>query len=432
MSNVTLLSLAIAITPILASIGVYIIQNATKKRTFFNECAKSLNSSNEIEQITAAILLRSFIKKRSYSKETKHTIVALLRNPSLSVSLQKTLADGFSYADTLKGQDFQDTNMLNALIKPESRVKYELSGKVKYKHDRLSMRQADCYRAIMQECNISNVDATKSVFYCTNLIGTSFRNCLFEGANFKCANLKNVVFDEDCVLENASFEHAVGLSQAFVKERGGKDKDGKASVEKKPLVDYLDKNGVFHHKGEGGQYENKNSEIKLFVSKLGAMDSKQMRHYDSIISMLKDCFDKVELEHIDRDKYHTAAQLSDVMSHMDGCDGCVIFAFEYLSVERGCLHKDMISDDRKQMDNMVLPSPWLHIEAAIANGKEIPCLIIYDQDLYRDGMFDDKIVYPDINLYSLEYSDTIRPTDTIIERWRSRVQEYFHSRKRRC
>ena len=91
----------------------------------------------------------------------------------------------------------------------------------------------------------------------------------------------------------------------------------------------------------------------------------------------------------------------------------------------------MIGDDRKQMDNMVLPSPWLHIEAAIANGKEIPCLIIYDQDLYRDGMFDDKIVYPDINLYSLEYSDSIKPTDVIVERWRSRVQEYFHNREKR-
>ena len=81
-------------------------------------------------------------------------MVELLRKP-IPVGLQKTIADGFSYSGNLKGQEIQYVNMVNALIKPESRIKYELAEnrflKYIYKRRRLSMRNADFFHAVLQE-----------------------------------------------------------------------------------------------------------------------------------------------------------------------------------------------------------------------------------------------------------------------------------------
>ena len=42
---------------------VYIVQQQSRNSQLFHECAKSLHSDNPIEQSTAAILLRAFLKR---------------------------------------------------------------------------------------------------------------------------------------------------------------------------------------------------------------------------------------------------------------------------------------------------------------------------------------------------------------------------------
>jgi len=407
----------IALIPLLVAVVVYFIKHLTMTDSFYRKCANSLYSDSTIEQATAAILLRDFIKKRKYARNTKNIMVALLRT-SIPVSLQKTIADIFSYANSLKGQDFQYINMLDALIKPQSRIDYELKGGKRYKRKRLSMRQADCYHAIIQECSINNIDASKAVFYCANISGTSFRNCLFRDANFKCAYVKGARFDEDCVLDGAVFEHAVGLDSAWV------------SVSQKttlPLINFLDNKGVFRQYQREVRYTPVNQKFKIFVSKLGAMDAEQRGRYQGVLSVISS-LENTSLDSIERKHYPIVSQLPDVMSHLDNCDGCVLFAFEYMFVNEGCIHKNIVEndEDHKQIVNEKLVSPWLHIEAALANSKSMPCLIIYDKDLRRDGMFDDTIVNPDKNLFSLEYTDSIEADNEIIKKWMSRVYEYHY------
>ena len=419
---IMIVTLDVTLISLIVGYIAYVFRKRSKIESAYRDCAKSLYSSNSIEQTSAAILLRDFITKRQYSAQTKNLIVALLRLP-ISVSLQKTLADGFSYAKSLKGQDLQWVNMCGALIKPNSRIKYELHKTARHKMSRISMKQADCYHAIMQECNINNVKAEKTVFFCANLMGTSFRNCLFNGADFRCANLKDTIFDEDCELEKAVFDGAVGLKEAIVKVKE-EDKNGKTVIKKYPLIEFLDEDAIFRSERKGIRYVNKNGGTRIFVSKLGAMDAFQKIHYNNVLKVIENVFEDIELDYIDREHYPVVSQLPDVMSHMAKCDGCVIFAFEYLQIEKGCIHSGIVGNDRKQMDNIVLASPWLHIEAALANQIKMPCLIIYDHDVFRDGMFDEKIVNPDLNLFAMEYSDSIQSSDIILDKWRSRVQEY--------
>lgn len=430
MDKVDIAAIAALIT-LGVSLAVYIVQQQSRSAQFFHECARSLFSENPIEQSTAAILLRGFLKrpwrkflyKPDYTKETKNLMVELLRKP-VSVGLQKTLADGFSYAGHLKGQEIQYVNMVNALIKPESRVKYELTENILlkyiYKRRRLSMRKADFFHAVLQECSINNVDAKGAIFFCAILNRTSFKNCILEKANFVNSNVKKVRFDEDCKLEGACFDEAVGLDSATIGIAGDKDPH--------PILEYLDEKGVFHSKGvpEENRYKPRKKTITLFVSKLGSLDSTQRKQFDSSIAALKK-LGNVDIQKIEREQYQNVSQLTDVSTHLEKCDGCVILAFGYLNVVNGFIHEHLEGKDRKEIKNKLYSSPWLHIEAALANGLQMPCLIIYDKDLCRDGMFEDNIIDSDKNMYAFPYSDTMSAEDKLkMRNWFGLVQEYHY------
>ena len=413
--------------------AVFIVQQQSRNAQFFHECTKSLHSENPIEQSTAAILLRGFLKrpwwkflyKPNYTKETKNLMVSLLNN-SISVNLQKTIADGFSYASHLKGQDMQYINMLGSLIKPKYRIKYELAEnpiiKAYYKHRRISFRKADFFHAVLQECSINNVNAKGVVFLSSILCRTSFKNCVFKNANFENSNVHKVRFDQDCNLEGASFKGAVGIETATKKVKGEK--------EARPLIEFLDQNGIFHSKGVTPEerYEIKSEKINIFISKLGSMDSQQRMRYNSAISTIEKLGD-VEIQKIERDQYPPVSQLTDIDTHLKNCDGCVIFAFGYLSVTSGFIHKNVEGEVNKTIEKKIFSSPWLHIEAALANGKQIPCLIVYEEELCRDGMFDETIIQSDKNMFSMPYSDNLSLKDkNMLYRWFSLVREYYYNK----
>ena len=432
---VSIATLVVGILAIVVPLAVYLVQQQSRNSQFFHDCAKSLRSENPIEQSTAAILLRGFLKrplwkflyKPNYSKESINLMVELLRKP-ISVGLQKTIADGFSYAGSLNGQEIQNVNMVNALIKPESRIKFELTEsrlwKYIYKRKRLSMRKADFFHAVIQECSINSVDAKGAIFFCAILNRTSFKNCILEKANFVNSNVSNVRFDKDCKLEGACFDEAVGLESATIKIAGEKDPH--------PLIEHLDENGIFHSSIDPKvkKYKPKKKTLKLFVSKLGTLDSTQRKHFDSSIAALKK-LGNVEIQKIERDQYPNVSQLTDVSTHLQKCDGCVILAFGYLNVVKGYIHEHVEGKDRKEIDNKLYSSPWLHIEAALANGRQMPCLIIYDKDLCRDGMFEDTIINSDKNMCAFAYSDTMSLEDKLkMKSWFGLVSEYHYNKTR--
>jgi uncharacterized protein YjbI with pentapeptide repeats len=67
---------------------------------------------------------------------------------------------------------------------------------------------------------------------------TSFKNCILKNANFINSNVKEVKFDEDCKLEGACFDEAVGLDSATIRIAG----------EEKSLLNFLDEKAFFVQK----------------------------------------------------------------------------------------------------------------------------------------------------------------------------------------
>lgn len=411
------------LTAIVIPTIIYIVQQHSRKSQLFNNCAKSLYSDNQIEQATAAILLRGFLKKKQfffhpdYSKETKNLMVALLRN-TLPVTLQKIIADSFSFVDDLRGQDMQYVNMLGALIKPESRVQYELYRDEKNKDAKLSMQNADFFHSVLQECSINSVNASNAIFMYSILCGTSFRNCILDGARFDGANLNGVKFDEDCSLIGAHFKGAIGLDNAFVRIKG-------TSTQELPLLDFLDARGQYQTQASDSinRYKTEEQSLTIFVSKLGAMDTEQRMHYNSVINTIKE-YKGFSIKTIEREDYSVVSQLTDIVTNMEGCDGCIIFAFEYMRVGAGIIHGKIIGNDRQIIKDTAFASPWLHIEAALANGMHMPCLIVYDEGICRDGMFDEVVIESDKNMYAIPYSDSLSSQDSTLKKWYSHVMEY--------
>ena len=430
---IAIVTLSISIITILISLVVYMIQQQIQNANLFNRCARSLHSSNPMEQNTAAILLRTFLRHkrrhvlgRDFKREAKNLMVVLLRD-SIPTTLQKTLADGFSYAEDLKGQDMQFVNMLGALIKPQSWIDYEITKKEKYRYNRLSLKKADFYYAVLQECSINSVDATGAIFYCAIMPSTKFRNCILRDANFTCSNIKHVEFDENCDLEGAMFDGAIGLDLAKVKVK--ETINGDVKIEKYSISDFLDAKGVFHYdRSLGNKYNPHKGDINIFVSKLGAMDSQQTLHYDAIQSIIGG-YDNFKLRSIERSQYRPVSQLIDIETKLQRCYGCVIFAFEYLKVESGVIHQNVVGNDHQVIKDKNYASPWLHIETALANGKQMPCLIIYDQDLQRNGMFDEMISRSDKNLICLPFSSGINKNTPEILEWVQRVNEYYQRKR---
>lgn len=430
---IAILTLGVSVLTIIISLVVYVIQQQIQNANLFNRCANSLHSCNPMEQNTAAILLRSFLRHkrrhvlgRNFKNEAKNLMVVLLRDP-IPTTLQKTLADGFSYAEDLRGQDMQYVNMLGALIKPQSWIDYEITKNEKYKNNRLSLKKADFYYAILQECSINSVDATGAIFYCTIMPSTRFRNCILRDANFVCSNIKHVVFDEDCDLEGAMFAGAIGLDSAKVKVK--ETVNGVIETNKYSISDFLDSEGIFHHdRSLGNKYQPTKDDINIFISKLGAMDSQQTLHYEAVQSII-DGFDNFKQCSIERSQYRPVCQLIDIETKLESCYGCVIFAFDYLKVEKGVIHQNVVGNDRQVIEDKTYASPWLHIETALANGKQMPCLIIYDEDLQRNGMFDDLVLRSDKNLICMPFSSDINKDSPKLQKWVQQVNEYYHLRK---
>ena len=92
-------------------------------RKAFDDVVASLASTNEIDRLAGAILLRRFFDPTSevatkgtpYATEAINVIAAILRGQPAS-NFQKLLADGLSFAPSLRGADLQRTNLHNAYL----------------------------------------------------------------------------------------------------------------------------------------------------------------------------------------------------------------------------------------------------------------------------------------------------------------------------
>lgn len=416
--SLTWIGIMVTLIPILSAVAVYAVQHFNYLSRMFISYAERLHSDKESDQIASAVLLRTFLDNASFAERTLSLFVSLLKILP-NGNLQKVLGDSLSKVKNADGYDFQKVNVHNVLIKPQSYIKYDLTANNSLLNDRISFRGADFYQSNMTELNACSVNFSNAVFFEAQITDARFRNCVFKDANFRMANLSGTVFSE-CVLDGAIFKGARGLSNAVVRKKSDDTDNNYINV---PLINFLDADGCFYtqEQKEVVYIENVQRE-KIFVSKLGLMDSVQQMHYDRIIQYLKDTYN-VDIVCLDRKDYLRFGQLSSIKDKIASCSGFVAFAFSYLYVTDACLHKNLSSPYKEEKSKSSFSSPWIQIEVAFANSIKIPTLIVIENDVVAEGIFDDMIINNDSHLYKFKYNGALIDADkSVIKDWYHKIE----------
>ena len=384
----------------LAAVAIFIFQYIKNNNDRYKQYASDLyREDNQTAQITSAILLRSYLTpkwmglNRAYVKSTLNLIAAILRH-SINGNLQKTLADSISYVSKADGQDFQHANMCKCSIKPKSIIEYEITGNEKLLHKRISLRCADFYKANISQSGIYSIDAECAVFYECLLYSTTFHNCILKNADFRCADVHNLKF-KSCDLMGANFAGARRLDTVKVYE-SSKDANGEC------LLKYLNEDGVFVGPQSQQRYLTSNSPKKIFISKLGSMNTKQKLYYTNLIEYLKKKY-KYQFDYIDPEDYRDSGQIEMIINRMSECSGVLIFAFSYIHINQG----NMVGFVNT-INNEEHISPWLQIEAALANALfKLPCMIVAEKGVCCNGIFDDNVIKNEDLMCKIDYTGVL-------------------------
>jgi uncharacterized protein YjbI with pentapeptide repeats len=398
-----------------AGIIVYYVQKSKEYSDLFLKCASQLNSQNESDQIAGAVLMRAFIKRRKYREKALLLISSFLQSLP-NGNLQKILADSLSMCKSAKGHDFQSCNMYNALIKPSYYIRYELTKVSFFKRLRLNFKAADFFEANLVQFNAKSVNFKGAVFYRALLRDAIFTNCILKDANFQESDLSGTRFKE-CNLEGADFRNARRISEASVfyeKER-----------RYVPLINFLTEKGVFSSVPEMDKvrYIVEEAKKSIFVSRLGLMDSQQELYYNNILNYISDKF-KVNFVSLDRTAYRKYGQLSMIHDNMSKCSGVIVFAFSHLSVAEGVICKNLKEPYKQEIKDCSYSSSWLQIETAFAKSMNIPTLIVMEDGVRDDGIWDDFIVQYNTGLLKFTYEGTLeeqKQHKAIIDSWYNSV-----------
>jgi len=333
----------------------------------FQNIINQLSSDNEVERISAAILLRKFFDKEStfgkgnkpLEKEVCNIISGLLRKESTS-HFQKILADTLRYATSLENMDLQYANLTNAFL-----------GKKK-----LNLKNSDFYRANLTQVTFKpkntfnlkigeGVDLSESVFYetiidgtnfsCANLTNAKFINLKIKNATFKRCNLKNIEF-LNCIFENVIFEDCKYQPHINIKKL---PKKGKIFISY-PRIRLPDQDVIFEL-------------IKKYLEQKG---------FEIILIEKKDEQNDAILRLIDK--------------KIDESDALLAFNFKQLEIKQA-YYRWWNKQEEKTFNNIFLSTPWIIVETSMAIKRGLPVFVISDinnsYDIFNQIIREENIFY---------------------------------------
>ncbi|MBR4994741.1 MAG: pentapeptide repeat-containing protein [Alistipes sp.] len=325
----------------------------------FNATLDGLKSDSDTKRITSAILLRRYINDLNiwrtatpYKQDALNVISSLLRITPCG-EFQKTLADSLSFTRSVHNQDFQYTNLQNAIIKVANNTKIDFS-------------DVDFYMADLSYASINNAKCRNTVFKCCNMRNTTFRGCNLNNCDFAGANLDGVRFLDNTTLYNANFKGAINIPEKV-----------------KP---HLNTDGKYCKKEPTNNYTNTDNVKSVFISSIGNLSPKQGEYMDALKDHLKRL--GIDTLSLSKEEYRNSGQIIGIQSKIEKANGVIIVGLRNLLVVDGVYRPT--SSEKRQVSNMWLPTSWNNIEAGIASALKKPILVIHQSDL-NDGIFNKEI-----------------------------------------
>jgi uncharacterized protein YjbI with pentapeptide repeats len=326
----------------------------------FSKVAKGLSSQDHIERLTSAALLSrfygrspSFVKDGvQFEQDAVRVCVAVLKSEPVGV-VQKALADGLAQASSLRGEDFQRTNLRNCYWgRREDRI--------------VAAPEADFFHADLSMASLKGADLKKAVFYGAQLVGSKLNEADLRGCNFGFANLRGSDFTA-AKLQGATFENAQHVPAEVQAGLDGSVFVGETAKPSEAAADLC----------------NAHEKNRVFISSPSALDSRANFVFSMVSRGLADA--GVLSVRFPSEEYGASAPLDEVKRRIADCDAMIVLGFSQITASTAKWRAN--TPQEKQIDSLSLATPWNHIESGIAVALDKPILVIRDV-ITPEGVFD--------------------------------------------
>lgn len=165
--------------------------------------------------------------------------------------------------------------------------------------------------------------------------------------------------------------------------------------------------------------------IPVFVSCPTSLSRKQESSRQMILRELKRM--QFEPRALGRSDYPTECPLREVDVIAKHCSGGVILGFEQTYAST-IVEKRGIPKKKKTHRNVVMPTPWNHLEAGILFGLDLPLLVFKEHGI-SGGVFDNGVTDNFVHSMPTENLDAAqrRALADVFLKWQFRVREHYYS-----
>jgi len=126
------------------------------------------------------------------------------------------------------------------------------------------------------------------------------------------------------------------------------------------------------------------SGLDIFVSVGGTANEKQEHFVRAIEDRLR--AEGLNPRTVGRNTFSAEAPLKTVQRLMGQCFGTVVIALERTYFEQGIEKRG--GANQKHLANVILPTPWNQIEAAMSYSRGLPLLVIVEKGLKPEGLLE--------------------------------------------
>lgn len=165
------------------------------------------------------------------------------------------------------------------------------------------------------------------------------------------------------------------------------------------------------------------SKIPVFISSPTTLNKRQNELRKMIVTIIEEL--NMEARALGRSDYPKDYPLKEVAIIARKCNGGIILGFEQIRISDGKI-KVGTKDEKIIKDEILLPTPWNHIEAGILFGLKIP-LLIFKEEGVSGGVFDHGITDAFVHVLPKKITEGKRnEIRQVIQKWFAEVSILYN------
>jgi hypothetical protein len=125
---------------------------------------------------------------------------------------------------------------------------------------------------------------------------------------------------------------------------------------------------------------------------------------------------------VGRNTFSSDAPLKKVVELLDTCEGAVVIALERSFFPSGVDKRG--GPDERQLSNIKLPTPWNHIEAAMAYSRRLPLMVLVESGLKSEGLLEHGYDWYVQWIKPVPSALTTNEFNGVLADWKSKVASY--------